>query len=297
MQSMEDELNRWLGIVTDEFAAASGVFPVRRLAEGIGASLDAAAVALSWALPSQGAGARAWPPIVPPDVINDFVTSASLFRDPLVDWFDHTQDVAPQSSARVPPGFGDRADFARWRDLMKGFGIEQRLGVPLYLGPRCHLVFVAVRAGEDFSDQEVLLAKRIQPALTVLHRQSEVLARHPDAATVVADGELTGREMSVLVLLEQGLTAVAIGHQLGIAERTVHKHLERIYRKMHVQDRLSAIVQAQQRGWLPAPRHPVGAAATQLYVWPPRPELPHDAGGSGVMGSAAFGAGRSRALR
>ena len=44
----------------------------------------------------------------------------------------------------------------------------------------------------------------------------------------VAEARLTGRELTGLSLLADGLTAVAIGRRLVISPRTVHKHLEHV---------------------------------------------------------------------
>jgi DNA-binding NarL/FixJ family response regulator len=53
---------------------------------------------------------------------------------------------------------------------------------------------------------------------------------------------LTARERAVLALLSEGMTAVAIAHRLAISPRTVHKHLENIYAKLGVTDRLGAVL-------------------------------------------------------
>jgi DNA-binding CsgD family transcriptional regulator len=59
---------------------------------------------------------------------------------------------------------------------------------------------------------------------------------------------LTGRELAVLRLLVRGLTAEAMARRLGCSPRTVSKHLERLYRKLGVGDRLMAVEQARQNG-------------------------------------------------
>ena len=43
-----------------------------------------------------------------------------------------------------------------------------------------------------------------------------------------------------------GPTASAIAHRLRISARTVHKHLERIYPKLGVIDRLGAVLRARE---------------------------------------------------
>lgn len=59
---------------------------------------------------------------------------------------------------------------------------------------------------------------------------------------------LTTREVEVLVLVADGLTARAVGRRLGCARRTVEKHLEHIYPKLEVDNVVSAVLRAQQLG-------------------------------------------------
>ncbi|MDD7933741.1 response regulator transcription factor [Actinomycetospora straminea] len=61
---------------------------------------------------------------------------------------------------------------------------------------------------------------------------------------------LTRREVAVLSLLADGFTAARIARTLSVSERTVHKHLEHIYAKLTVSDRLSAVLVAQELGLL-----------------------------------------------
>ncbi|NAZ80236.1 hypothetical protein GTR02_00170 [Kineococcus sp. R8] len=62
---------------------------------------------------------------------------------------------------------------------------------------------------------------------------------------------LTTRQYAILCHLSHGLTAAAIGRQVGISERTVHKHLENVYRALSVSDRLAAVSRGRELGLLP----------------------------------------------
>lgn len=62
---------------------------------------------------------------------------------------------------------------------------------------------------------------------------------------------LTTRQYAILCHLSAGLTAAAIGRQIGISERTVHKHLENLYRALAVADRLEAVLRGRELGLLP----------------------------------------------
>jgi DNA-binding NarL/FixJ family response regulator len=62
--------------------------------------------------------------------------------------------------------------------------------------------------------------------------------------------QLTEREHVVLHLLDDGLTAQGIAARLLLSRRTVHKHLERIYRKLDAHDRGTALAAARDRALL-----------------------------------------------
>ena len=91
--------------------------------------------------------------------------------------------------------------------------------------------------------------------------------------------------VAVLQLLGEGKTAAAIGRQLGISARTVGVHLDHLYRKLAVRDRLMAVRVARECGLLPA-----YAVAPQVNAPPPCP-------GDGVNDAAMTRAPRAFAWR
>ncbi|GAA5020057.1 hypothetical protein GCM10023335_49360 [Streptomyces siamensis] len=114
------------------------------------------------------------------------------------------------------------------------------------------------RSGADFTDDQVRVARQLQPLLAAVDEQRQLLESWqrlavPDASAgpcgaPSAAGALTPRETTVLLLLVDALTASAIGRRLGISERTVHKHIENIYRKLGTRDRISTVLRAQRLG-------------------------------------------------
>jgi len=102
-------------------------------------------------------------------------------------------------------------------------------------------------------DPEVFLQAIRQAA-----RGEVVLAGTPvDWVGPIADGidrrrhiesRLTRREQEVLKVAAQGLTAREIAGHLGVHERTVTTHLGRIYGKLGVNSRVSAVVEAARSG-------------------------------------------------
>jgi DNA-binding CsgD family transcriptional regulator len=85
------------------------------------------------------------------------------------------------------------------------------------------------------------------PRLLDLH--SERIA--PVVALPVAAHRLTQRELTVLAVLAEGLTADAIARRLEISPRTVHRHLQHLYRKLGTTDRLATVLRAKSLGLLP----------------------------------------------
>jgi DNA-binding CsgD family transcriptional regulator len=68
----------------------------------------------------------------------------------------------------------------------------------------------------------------------------------PDQAGLVEP--LSGRELEVLRLIEQGLSNSEIAEQLTLAPSTVKTHINNIYGKLGVQTRIQAVKRAQELG-------------------------------------------------
>jgi DNA-binding NarL/FixJ family response regulator len=83
---------------------------------------------------------------------------------------------------------------------------------------------------------------------THCHRLRRWRRSVPEPADRAAEYGLTPREITVLTLLAEGLPAVAAGRRLGVSVRTVHKHMENLYRKLGTTDRVSTVVCAQRAG-------------------------------------------------
>jgi len=71
----------------------------------------------------------------------------------------------------------------------------------------------------------------------------------PECGSAENTGQaLTHREREVLHLLAEGVTQAQIAERLGIAPRTVGKHIERILPKLGAHSRIEAVVTAYQLG-------------------------------------------------
>lgn len=87
---------------------------------------------------------------------------------------------------------------------------------------------------------------RLTTATRTMHRQA---TRMDHALPGLA--ELTTREQQVVGCLTTGATDREIARSLAISERTVHKHLQQIYRKLALSNRTSVIA-ALHRTAMPA---------------------------------------------
>lgn len=180
----------------------------------------------------------------------EYWRSEGMKRHPLIKWFAATGTTDAQSLSRVPYSVADRGEHDVVHEHLRDVGLDEQLAIPYRLDERQFRGYVLARTGDDFSDADVRLARQLQPLLRLVERQIEALSGGPVCPATVAGADLTGRELAVLRLLAEGHTALSIGRRLSSSPRTVQKHLEHIYRKLEVRDRLMAIRIAEDRGLL-----------------------------------------------
>jgi DNA-binding NarL/FixJ family response regulator len=88
----------------------------------------------------------------------------------------------------------------------------------------------------------------LDPAVTA-KVMAQLATGKPFGAQAAVEG-LTERELEVLRLAARGHTNRAIGHKLGISDRTVQGHLANIFGKMGVSTRTEAVLLAMKQGWI-----------------------------------------------
>jgi DNA-binding CsgD family transcriptional regulator len=260
-----DVERQWLELMGHVLAAPLTVLPEEHIATALKATFDAPACCFHTRVDPLTIVQRIYPPTMFSAAVQaEWVRLAieAPTRHPLLRYYLVTGDLTPQQVADVPSGLvGPRAR-AQWAALSRCHGIEHQLAIPLPPGTEGMRSFVLGRP-DAFGADAMHLARRVQKLIAGLDRQAAALrqwrrrAPHPEAAAVATavttDTQLTPRELSVLALVADGLTAAAVARRLVVAERTVHKHLERAYAKLGVSDRVSAVLRAQRLGILPEP--------------------------------------------
>ncbi|MFC4913809.1 response regulator transcription factor [Actinomadura gamaensis] len=163
---------------------------------------------------------------------------------------------------REPLRISDLVAAREWRNHPAYLGFYRPMGLlhhmALSIGPRTPLRgagWYLLRSGSDFPDSALDLVRSLRPVLTVLDLAFPSGGAVPSGAQARDEARrragLTARELDVLALLADGLTARQIATLRRISVRTVGKHLEHIYDKLGFRDRLQAVTEARRLGLIP----------------------------------------------
>ncbi len=248
MATVADKYAMWVDLVWGYLHGRPGALPVEQYWAALDATFAVKAVSWNWKDDAEHFGVQVDRDIMGRPTEEDLRRIDELTRlHPLVAWFERTHDPKPMTVGRVPAGMVDPTGFTILNELLGPQGLEQQLSIPYELGDHSHRAFVLARPIDDFTDDELELACRIQPLLMLASRQAAVL----EHAGGGAGHGLTGRELSVLRLAADGGTSQRIGHTLGISPRTVNTHLDHIYRKLGVDSRVRAVTEGQRLGLIP----------------------------------------------
>jgi DNA-binding CsgD family transcriptional regulator len=130
-------------------------------------------------------------------------------------------------------------------DLHRLMGVSYQLTIPSAspTGARVS-VWGLHRESPDFTDEEVRIAAALMPLLSLLDGSSV-------SATDPSTDLLTPREVQILRLLASGATAAHIGYLERISAATVNKHIQHIYAKLAVHDRVTAVRTGVRLGLIP----------------------------------------------
>jgi DNA-binding CsgD family transcriptional regulator len=166
-----------------------------------------------------------------------------------------------------------------YREIYQPFRVEYQIAMTLPSAAQRVLGIALSRSHRDFTATERDLLNLTRPYLIQAYRNALAYTRLSQGAgrqilvsDLLALG-LTRRQAEVLRLVAMGSSDVDAASELGIGVRTVQKHLEQCYRRLHVKNRSQAaraawVVVGEERQVRQRPRPaPSGTSAS-----PPAPE-------------------------
>lgn len=255
-------LASWWEIVRDVLERVDGVVPWGAICEELGKQLDAPVTGhFRWTADGRG-HVVAYP--LPDWFDLPDVASRAARLHPLARHYAMTGATGPMSIDQVPALAEPAArDYAV---ELREDAIDQHLWIPVHHGPRDVLVAGVCRPTDSFSASDHARAVVAQKVIVAVHAHSSALAQRLPVAlsaeqrdAALGEVKLTPRQVAVLALAADGLTAVSIGRRLVISPRTVERHLQNAYARMGVRDRITAVRRAEQAGLLRAHVGPVAS--------------------------------------
>ena len=162
-----------------------------------------------------------------------------------------------------PLRVGDSVTFLRFRetalynDHYRRVGLDHAVAPPLWIDDLWPVSFVLNRRRRDFSERERDVLELLRGGLSALYRQTLALKQarrrsgprdrmpgreHPSGPDV--RWPLAARERDVLRWLARGKADRDIAAILRVSPRTVHKHLQRLYAKLGVDNCTAAVMRA-----------------------------------------------------
>jgi DNA-binding CsgD family transcriptional regulator len=134
-----------------------------------------------------------------------------------------------------------------YRHVYRPLGVEYQIAFTLPSGADRILGVSLSRVHKDFTTHERDVLNAARPYLIQMYRNALLCSRLVAEADVGISPRslealgLTRRQAEVLVLITGGRSAAQAAAALGIATRTVHKHLEGSYRTLKVSSRAEAL--------------------------------------------------------
>ncbi len=197
-------------------------------------------------------GSRALAYQIQPVEVIDFPDSYALFElhlpeHPLLHYVEATGDG---SARRVSDLVSDRQfrSLGLYRDFYRHAEVDYQMAL-LVSHPDGGEIAVALnRQGRDFSAEERDVVELLRPHVAQAAAIAAMLSQ-PVPENVAEPGEqplLTLRQKHILQLVADGYADRDVGRALGISTRTVHAHLQHIYRALDVTSRTEALARLRE---------------------------------------------------
>jgi DNA-binding CsgD family transcriptional regulator len=136
-----------------------------------------------------------------------------------------------------------------YQEFYEPLGVKHQIAFTLPSDVGRTLAIALSRRHENFSAAERRFLNRARPYLIQAYRNAvehSALAgqRQHGVRDALIGAGLTAREAEVMTAVAHGASSSDAAARLGLSERTVEKHLERVYRKLGVTTRSAAAARA-----------------------------------------------------
>lgn len=142
---------------------------------------------------------------------------------------------------------------ALYHDVFRPLSVRHQIVLPLAVPD--HIAGVTIGRWKKFRPDEVAIAEMLTTHIAIAHVQAQrisalaglqpSLAPNPQSMTL---NGVTPREAEVLRWIVQGKRDGEIATILGASVRTIHKHVQRLFQKLHVETRTAAALRAVELG-------------------------------------------------
>ena len=177
----------------------------------------------------------------------DFPDAHQLFQQHLHEHplLRHVEATGDLSARRISDEASDRQfrGLGLYHEFYRPAQVQYQLVVSIPAGPGGMISVALNRSGQDFSDQQREVVNLLRPHLTQAAAIASLLSQPVPDTSRDAAGQplLTARQTRILQLVAAGNSDRAVARTLGVSVRTVHTHLQHIYRALGVSSRTEAV--------------------------------------------------------
>ncbi len=176
---------------------------------------------------------------VPDAYLNEYFAAMSLFDSPIFRAAQYVCKPTPLSDVYDANRLSPRGQKIYQR--AGKFGLTHGYCFPLK-GRDCRPTLMLIAGDFESVDADALMV--LEMVVLAFYRRACALFPEPDLLEKRQEGGLSDRERETLSWVAKGKTDWETAQLLGIAERTVHYHIENAKKKMGVPTRLQAVVEA-----------------------------------------------------
>ena len=136
----------------------------------------------------------------------------------------------------------------QYEELYRSVQMNYGMSIPVDFDRHGGIVLSFIKSSRDFTERDRVMINLLQPHLQCAHANAQLVTQNLcqsnlQESIALHDLGLTTRESAVAYWLAQGKTNREIGLILGSAARTVEKHVEKILRKLRVENRTAAAIE------------------------------------------------------